>query len=308
MRKCLVTGGAGFVGSHLVDLLVEQGDQVDIFDDFSTGKKQNMNAKARLIYKMNVKSFRYSAEFQKPRDYDVIFHLAAQPRIQPSFVNPGKTHDSNVTGTLCILEYARRCTDFRLKQLKKIEKTRVVYAGSSTFYHDVYANPYAFCKHIGEEYCKLYNKVYEVPTAIARFFNVYGPRQLEEGAYATVIGVFEKQTRAGVPLTVTGDGEQRRDFTHVRDIVTGLVAMSNDDWNGEAFPLGTGTNHSINEVAKMFDREYTYIPQRPGEAQETKADISFTKEKLGWSPTMSLEEYIKDAILRIEQERCGSSS
>lgn len=308
MRKCLVTGGAGFVGSNLVDLLIEQGDQVDILDDFSTGKQSNVNPKAKLIYKMSIKSFRYSAEFQKFRDYDVIFHLAAQPRIQPSFTDPAKTHDSNVSGTLSILEYARFCSEYRIKHLKKLDKTRVVYAGSSTFYHDVYANPYAFCKHIGEEYCILYNKVYGIPTAIARFFNVYGPRHLDEGAYATVIGVFERQAKAGIPLTVTGDGEQRRDFTHVGDIVSGLVAMSQSDWNGEVFPLGTGTNHSINEVAKMFDREYTYIPQRPGEAKETKADISFTKEKLGWCPKMSLEEYIRNAVLCNEQESSSSAS
>ncbi|CAE7860220.1 unnamed protein product [Symbiodinium microadriaticum] len=294
--------GAGFVGSHLVDLLLDQEYEVDVIDDFSTGKKSNLNSKANVIYSMDVKGFRYSSEFQKPRNYDVIFHLAAQPRIQPSFDDPAKTHDSNVTGTLSILEYARRCSDFRLNHLKGLKKTRVVYAGSSTFYHDVYANPYAFCKHIGEEYCKLYNKVYDIPVSIARFFNVYGPRQLDEGAYATVVGVFERQAKAGEKLTVTGDGEQRRDFTHVKDIVSGLLAMSEKDWNGEVFPLGTGMNHSINELAQMFNREYIHIPKRPGEAQETRADISFTKEKLGWNPVMSLEEYVKDAVCSQESE------
>ena len=238
MRKCLVTGGAGFVGSHLVDFLIEQGDEVDVLDDFSTGKKENLHKNTKVVYMMDIKSFRYSSEFKKPRDYDVVFHLAAQPRIQPSFKDPAKTHDSNITGTMCVLEYVRRCTHFRLNDLKKTNRTRMVYAGSSTYYHDVYANPYAFCKHIGEEYCKLYNKIYDIPVAIARFFNVYGPRQLCEGTYATVIGIFEKQAKAGLPLTITGDGCQLRDFTHVRDIVSGLTAMSEDDWNGGGVSFG----------------------------------------------------------------------
>lgn len=305
MKKYLVTGGAGFIGSHLVDALIDDGHEVDIIDNFSTGKYENLNSKAKVVFKLGIQSFRYSQEFS-PKNYEAIFHLAAQARIQPSFDEPLKTHDSNTSGTASILEYAKLCCEYKNKVLKQTSKTRFVYAGSSTFYHDVYANPYAFCKHMGENYCKLYNAVYGVPVSIARFFNVYGPRQLEEGAYATVIGIFERQFRSKEKLTITGDGEQRRDFTHVKDIVNGLIAMSKDNWNGEVFNLGTGTNYSINEVAQMFGTEYEYIPKRPGEAKETKADISFTEENLGWSPTMSLKDYVHET-LHSQHVRCDSS-
>jgi UDP-glucose 4-epimerase len=164
-------------------------------------------------------------------------------------------------------------------------------------YHDKFANPYSFTKQLAEDYGTLYNRVYGVPVAIARFFNVYGPRQLEEGAYATVVGIFERQKRNGENLTVTGDGEKRRDFTHVDDIVSGLIAMSEEDWNAEIFNLGTGTNHSINEVAKMFDHPIEYIPARPGEAQTTLADIHNSKAMLGWRPKKSLKEYVDDLLV-----------
>ena len=162
-------------------------------------------------------------------------------------------------------------------------------------YFDQYANPYAFTKMKAEEYCLLYLELYGVESAICRFFNVYGERQPTEGQYATVIGVFERQKRAGEALTVTGDGEQRRDFTHVSDIVSGLIAASQvDHIEDPLFPLGTGKNHSINEVAEMFEQTYRYIPARPGEARTTLADINFTKEWLGWEPTYKLEDYIKE--------------
>lgn len=270
--KYLVTGGSGFIGSHLVDKLVRQGHKVVIWDNYSTGKKKNENPKA-LYYNIDVAGI--SPDFHNIK-YEAIFHLAGEARIQPSFKNPALTHDSNVTGTLKILEVAKR------------HCTKVIYAGSSSVYHDQYANPYSFTKMKAEEYCTLYNKVYEVPVAIARFFNVYGPRQLEEGAYATVIGIFERQRREKVPLTITGDGEQRRDFTHVEDIVDGLIAMSKDEWRANIFNLGTGTNHSINELAAMFQCPVKHIPSRPGEAQDTLADISFSMSHLNWKPKHSL--------------------
>lgn len=279
--KCLVTGGAGFIGSHLVDRLVEDGHDVEVYDCLTTGKRENLNPKARF----------YSCACQEVpwvHTFDVIFHLAAEARIQPSFKNPYRAHAANVDGT------------FRMLNMAKFKKdTRFVYAGSSTAYDDTYLNPYAFTKKVGEDYCTLYNRIYELPVAIARFFNVYGPRQIEEGDYSTVVGIFERQKREGKPLTVTGDGEQRRDFTHVDDIVNGLIAMSKNDWNAEVFNLGTGVNYSIKEVAEMFDHPIEYIPARAGEAKVTKANISMSKEMLDWKPERNLKEYV-NALLSSE--------
>lgn len=280
--KYLVTGGAGFIGSHLVDRLVDDGHEVRVYDNYSTGKKENENEKADYV-KGDV------ANMWEDK-YDVIFHLAGEARIQPSFENPVKTHHSNVTGTMRVLEVARA------PQRLGHPPARVIYAGSSSVYHDQYANPYSFTKLKAEEYCTLYNRIYKVPVAIARFFNVYGPRQLEDGAYSTVIGIFERQHRNDEPLTVTGTGEQRRDFTHVSDIVSGLIAMSHDDWSGNIFNLGTGRNHSINELADMFKTRKTYLPARPGEAQNTLADITLSKATLKWEPTVKLEDYINDLL------------
>lgn len=279
--KYLVTGGAGFIGSNLVDKLIEENHEVTIVDSLSTGTIENINPKACFLH-TSVESL--EAENLTDKSFDAIFHLAAEARIQPSFDRPVKTHNSNVTGTIKVLELAIATG------------SRVVFAGSSSAYHDIFANPYSFTKKIGEDYCTLYNKVYKVPVAIARFFNVYGPRQLQDGAYATVIGIFEKQYKEKSPLTITGDGNQRRDFTHVNDIVNGLIAMSMKDFNAEIFNLGTGTNYSINEVAKLFNCDYMYIPKRRGEAEVTLADISFSQEHLGYEPSVSLKDYISEII------------
>jgi len=279
--RYLVTGGAGFIGSHLTDRLIKDGHEVVVWDSLTTGKREQVHEQARF-HEISVESIhpKYHAE----DGYEAIFHLAGEARIQPSFEKPDVTHESNVTGTMKILEMARLCG------------SRVIYAGSSSVYHDQYANPYSFTKLKAEEYCTLYNRLYNVPVAIARFFNVYGPRQLEDGAYATVVGIFERQAREGRSLTVTGTGEQRRDFTHVEDIVNGLLAMSESDWDAEIFNLGTGTNHSINEVAEMFGRPIEYLPKRPGEADNTLADIHHSKAMLGWRPKHNLKEYV-DGLL-----------
>jgi UDP-glucose 4-epimerase len=273
--RILVTGGAGFIGSHLVDRLVEQGHTVKVWDNFTTGRRENLNPKAPC-YDIDVAQ----VSPQHHIDVDIIYHLAGEARIQPSFDKPQTVHDSNVTGTAKMLEIAR------------YNGARLVFAGSSSVYHDMYANPYSFSKQIAENYCTMYSRVYGTPTAIARFFNVYGPRQLEDGAYATVIGVFERQKREGRTLTITGDGEQRRDFTHVSDIVDGLIAMGRDEWQAQIFNLGTGKNHSINELAKMFACPFEYIPKRRGEAWTTLADITLAKDHLGYSPKHTLEEYV----------------
>jgi UDP-glucose 4-epimerase len=279
MSKILVTGGAGFIGSHLVHKLCE-GHEVTVLDNFFTGKKENLKGVRFKLWEIDIRN---ALKVKCPEKFDVIFHLAALARIQPSFDAPKDTYDINSTGTIIALEMAKEM------------EAKFVYAGSSSFYFDPLANPYSYAKWLGEEHCKLYNKIYGVSTAIARFFNVYGPRQLEEGAYSTVIGVFEKQYREKKPLTITGDGKKRRDFTHVSDIVDGLIALSKDKWYGTVFNLGTGKNYSINELAKMFrNAEVTYIPERRGEAEVTLADISHTKKMLGWKPKVKLKDYIME--------------
>lgn len=279
--KCLVTGGAGFIGSHLVDRLVSLGHTVKVWDNYTTGRKENHNPKARY-YDINVADI--SPEHHAKDAQEVIFHLAGEARIQPSFRNPETVHHSNVTGTAKILELAR------------FTGAKVVFAGSSSVYHDKYANPYSFSKQIAEDYCTMYSQIFNVPTMIARFFNVYGKRQLDEGAYATVIGIFERQYRENKPLTVTGTGDQRRDFTHVSDIVDGLIGMSELHTYANVYNLGTGKNHSINEVADLFGKPKTYIPKREGEAWTTLADISKSQQDFGYEPKVSLEDYIKEFV------------
>ena len=273
--KALVTGGLGFVGSNLVDKLVEQGYEVVVVDDLSSGKLEFKNPEANYI----IEDFKVF--LQSPDDsVDVVFHLAAEARIQPSFEMPLYTCENNSYGSAVVAEFARK------------SGAKVVYAGSSSFYGGVYLNPYAFAKWQGEEVFKMYSHVYDVPTGVARFFNVYGPRNPLIGQYTPVVAIFEEQTKADAELTIIGDGEQRRDFTHVYDICDGLIAISKGDWRGEVFNLGTGTNHSINELADMFGGNKKYLPARPGEARTTKADISFTTEKTGWTPKHTLEGYV----------------
>ena len=275
--RALVTGGAGFVGSNLVDRLIEENYDVTILDNLLTGKEENINPKAKWI-NIDVRD-----SLDDLDNFDVIFHLAALARIQPSFEHPKESFDINLSGTVNICDLAKKTG------------AKVVYAGSSSFYAGPYLNPYSFTKWQSEEVCKMYSKVYDLPTVIARFFNVYGNRQTCDGAYATVVGIFERQYKSNEPLTITDDGEQRRDFTHVDDIVSGLIQMSkSDDWRGEIFNLGTGKNHSINELAGMYNHKTTYIPKRPGEARTTLADLSYSKDKLGYKPTKSLNEYVQE--------------
>ena len=278
----LVTGGAGFIGSHLVKRLIHEGYNVDVLDDFSRGKQENRIVEANYI----VKDIR--SDLSDLQDYDAIFHLAALARIQPSFEEPLNTIDINTKGTANICNLAKRLN------------SKVIYAGSSSFYAGPYLNPYAFSKWQGEEICKMFSEVYGVSTANARFFNVYGEGHPSVGPYATIVGIFEEQYKRGVPLTITGDGEQRRDFTHVDDIVSGLILMSKDDWQGQIFNLGTAKNHSINELAAIYDCPTKYIARRPGEAKETLADISFSQDKLGYKPTVDLKEYVDCWIKKVK--------
>ena len=227
----------------------------------------------------------------RDNEYDLIFNVAALARIQPSLSDPVKAISNNFNSALHVLELARKTN------------TPVVFSGSSTLHHGLWGSPYAWSKYGGEQLCELYNKVYGLPTSICRFYNVYGEHQLEEGAYATVIGIFEKQYREGKALTVTGDGEQRRDFTHIDDIVDGIVRCGlnllgdNPIASGQAYELGRGKNYSINEITEMFGQtEVEYIPPRKGEYPFTLADYTKANKELGWIPTLNIKDYISEVI------------
>ena len=288
--RMLVTGGAGFVGTNLIKRLLKDGHEVVSVDNYSTGKKEN-HLDGCTYYDYDLSSphtlgiYVDHSSYPTWRDdeYDVIFHMGALARIQPSLKNPHKTIFNNFVSTLNILEYARQ------------KNIRFVYAGSSSVHHGLFESPYAWSKFSGEDLCKLYSNVYDIDTAICRFYNVYGQHQIEEGTYATLLGIFEKQYREGEPLTIVGTGEQRRDFTHVEDIVDGLIRCSKQPFKGEIFELGRGVNFSINEIADMFGKDYPkkYIEQRPGEYDVTLADYSKAKNKLGWTPTRNIEDYLK---------------
>ena len=255
-------------------------------DNYSTGFKDNEQEGCQYFKVDLCHTYDYSFFMDKP---DVIFHMGALARIQPSIKDPITAIQNNFDSTLNVLEWARS------------RDCPVIFAGSSSYHHGLWGSPYAWSKHAGEQLCKLYSNVYKLPTAICRFYNVYGPHQIEEGTYATVIGIFEKQYRNNEPLTITGDGKQRRDFTHIEDIVDGLVRV-NRAMMGEVdmvyhapiFELGSGKNYSIDEVADMFGDDYPkkYIDKRSGEYDVTLADYSEAKDLLDWKPTKDLNNYI----------------
>jgi len=277
--RVLVTGGAGFVGTNLIKRLLNDGHKVVSLDNYSTGFKEN-EQKGCQYFDLDITKVRdYSFFADKP---DVIFHIAALARIQPSIFSPKETIENNFNGTLNILEYARK------------NDIEVVYAGSSSKHHGLYGSPYAWSKYGGEELCKLYSEVYGLSTTICRFYNVYGPCQILEGEYAAIIGIFQTQYLNGKPLTITADGEQRRDFTHIDDIVDGLIRCTGKDFRAEEFELGSGVNYSINELADMFGGiEKKYIPPRPGEYDKTLCDYSKAEKQLGYKPKDNLKKYIK---------------
>ena len=289
--KMLVTGGAGFVGTNLIIRLMKDGHEVVSVDNYSTGKEENHQEGCRYHdfdlsspHTLGIYVDNGSYPHWRDEKYDVIFHIGALARIQPSLRNPYKSIFNNFVSSLNIFEYARR------------NNIKVVYAGSSTFHHGLYSSPYAWSKYSGEELCKLYSEVYDLNTTICRFYNVYGPYHIRTGDYATVVGIFEQQYLDGEELTITSNGEQRRDFTHVEDIVDGLVKCVGKDFKAEEFELGRGVNYSINEVADMFGKDYPkeYIPARDGEYDYTLADSSKAKELLNWNPTLDIEDYLND--------------
>ncbi len=295
MPKYLVTGGAGFIGSNLVDALIKNGMSVTVIDNLSTGKKENINPKAKFI-KADICNLKKIQPYFK--NINGVFHVAALPRVQPSILNPLAPNEANVTGTLNVLWAAK---------IAKIK--RVVYSSSSSVYGNSKIlpfketlkpnplSPYALQKFIGEEYCKLFSKLYGIETVSLRYFNVYGPRMIKSGAYVTAIKIFLGQRERGEPLTIAGNGKQTRDFTHVLDVVNAnILAMQNYKIRaGETLNIGPGKSYSINKIAKMIGGKTIRIPPRT-EPRHTLADNTLAKKLLGWRPKENLEKTIKEMV------------
>ena len=300
MKRALVTGGAGFIGSHIVDRLINDGVGVVVIDDESADCHEQFywNDKAEN-YKYDICD--YDSIRPLFKGVDCVFHLAAEARIQPAIENPTKAAAVNVGGTCNILQAAR------LEGVK-----RVIYSSTSSAYglknepplketmQKDCLNPYSVTKCAGEELCQMYYKLFGLETIVFRYFNVYGERQPTRGQYAPVIGLFIKQNQEDKPMTVVGDGLQTRDFTYVGDVVEANLAAAsckNEESLGGIHNIGTGTSHSIIDLTNMIaPGHYVHIPSRVGECRHTTADNSKAKRLLGWTPEVSLEEWVKTQL------------
>jgi UDP-glucose 4-epimerase len=289
--KALVTGGAGFIGSHIVDALIARGDEVICVDDKSAPQNDQ--------FYWNDAATNIAADIRDLHEslyhgVDVVFHLAARSRIQPTVNNPSECFSVNVLGTQRVLDCSR------LAGVK-----RIVYSASSSYYGHASkppfleyapkgcATPYSLSKWQGEEVCDLYTKLYGLSTVSLRYFNVYGPREPLKGEYAPVMGLFKRQRDAGQPMTIVGDGKQRRDFTHISDAVqANLLAAEKLGVTGP-INIGAGKNYSINDLAVMIGGDRLYISDRVGETRETLANNMRAREELGWSPKVNLEDYLR---------------
>jgi|TARA_Y100000310_G_scaffold170442_2_gene170589 UDP-glucose 4-epimerase len=292
-EKVVVTGGAGFIGSHIVDALVERGFDVHVIDNLVGGKKERVH-KAATLHKVDIRNSDSINPIIDGAKY--VFHMAALPRVIYSIKHPIETNEVNIGGTVNVL---------RASQEGGVE--RVVYSASSSAYGDQKTfplredmpvnpkSPYGLQKYVGEQYCKVWSEVTGLPTVSLRYFNVYGPRLDPDGDYALVIGKFLKQKKAGKPFTITGDGEQTRDFIHVRDVVRAniLASESTNVGNGEVINIGAGSDVSINKVAELIGGPVEYIEPRL-EPRHTRADNRLARKLLGWEPLVSLEEGISE--------------
>ena len=283
--RILVTGGAGFVGTNLIKQLLKEGHNIVSIDNYSTGKKENHIDGVKYIegdiYNLMDHIATLSTPYYQP---DVVFHMAAIARIQPSFENPQDYIKTNFNGTYNIVQF---CTNREIP---------LIYAGSSSHHSGKFKNPYTFSKDMGEEIIQLYQKHFGLKASIARFYNVYGPYQLTEGSYTTLIGRWMNNIKNNLPCEIYGDGNKKRDFTHVKDIINGLISIMKQKSYGNIFEFGKGKNYSVNEVAKMFKIVPMYKENKPGEAQETLADYSLAKHKLGWEPKKDLKTWINTFI------------
>jgi len=302
MATCLITGGAGFIGSHLTDELIARGHKVKVIDNLFLGKEKYINDKANFFDKDIRKLKEIKPIFS---EVEVVFHLAAEPRLPISIEQPKHAHSINVEGAVNVLESARQQ-----------DVDSLIFSSTAAVYGDKeelpiseeatleYKAPYGLHKAIGEEYSKLYSNFYDLNTVSLRYFNVYGPRKTAEGGYPMVIPIFLQQRQEGKPLTIVGDGKQTRDYVHVDDVVRANIrAWKSDVDNGNVFNIGSGTQVSVNEIAEIIDGESTHIPERKGEIRFSEADISKAKEKLDWEPQVDLKEGIEELKQWWEQNR-----
>ena len=298
-KKILVTGGAGFIGSHLVDRLVEKKYKVVVIDNLSNGRKDNLSnsiTKIKFI-KQDIQNTKKIEKYFKNVDY--VFHLAALADIVPSIQDPKAYFDSNVDGTFSVL---RCCLKFKIK--------KIIYAASASCYgisKEIPTSekskispqyPYALTKRLGEEMVLHWGQVYNLNFTSFRLFNVYGPRSRTTGAYGAMFGVFLAQKIANKPMTVVGNGKSRRDFTHVSDVVKANILAAEKMINGslKVLNIGTGKNYSIMDIVKMVDGPFTYIPKRLGEAENTLACIDEAREFLDWNPRVNLHDWIEETL------------
>lgn len=284
MKNILVTGGAGFIGTNLIKTLIKDNYYITSIDNYSTGLKENeiegvkyINSDIELINQLESK-------------FDLCFHLAAQSRVQPSFEDPQESIRVNVNGTMKVMEWAKK------------KGVKVIYAGSSSKHHDPSDSPYAMTKYLGEEICKLYKKSFKVNVEIARFYNVYGPSEPLDEKFGNVIGIWREKVRLNKPLTIVGDGNQKRDFTHVDDIIDGILKIAFSHRNhSDAWELGSGVSYSINELFNMFKERFNttsvYVDDQPGNYRKTLRVNDDIIEELNWNPQDRLKDYINSLNL-----------
>ena len=299
--KSLVTGGAGFIGSHLVDALLTKGDKITVLDNFSTGRRENLNHIEDEVELVEADLSLYGTWTKYFKGVDRVFHLAALADIVPSIENPDTYYQANVTGTFNVM-----------KACKKFNVGKVVYSASSSCYGipDIVPTPesaeirpqypYALTKFLGEQIVLHWSHVYGVPSVSTRLFNVYGPRSRTSGTYGAVFGVFLAQKLNKKPFTVVGDGTQTRDFTYIEDVTSALVIASESNLKGEIINIGSDNTYSVNQVVALLGGEVVFIPKRPGEPDCTWADISKVKKLLKWSPTVSIDQGIKNLLDNID--------
>jgi UDP-glucose 4-epimerase len=302
--KSIVTGGAGFIGSHLVDLLLKENIDVTVLDNFSTGRPENLDHVREQIELIECDLGVEGGWIHQFKNVDWVFHLAALADIVPSIQKPEAYYRANVDGTFNVLQAA-----------KKANVKRFIYIASSSCYGipDKYPTPenaeirpqypYALAKRMGEELVMHWAQVYNFPALSLRFFNVYGPRSRTSGTYGAVFGVFLGQKLAGKPFTVVGDGKQTRDFTYVTDIAQAILVSAKSDRVGQIYNVGSGATVSVNRLVELLGGERVHIPKRPGEPDSTFADISKIRSELGWEPQVSIEEGVAEILKHIEYWR-----